>query len=308
MEKRFGNTEFGNNSVEDTDEKRLSRRTFFKGLGATLLGAAVTSPEQLFAQTQRAELSPRAEQKKIVEFIKQHRESVNYEKIWAQDKPVVFVGERHTLKSDKDEIINNLPELKKMGLTHVAMEMLLEEHQPVIDDYFSGKTDQRQLLKIFADGWNKRPGIAEKYMEFVDVLKAHNIQLLGIDLYTATAEYGTGEFFKKRNENWARLIAGVIKKDVRAKVLVYNGQSHSGYNMVDDSANEILNNAYNLPSTTVEFAGGQITSDNNFFVDKIGKAAQNLKIDKTKFGLPIDAQAEVREADYIIHLPQVEKD
>lgn len=307
MEKSFNLLVQTSESVDDTVKPLQSRRTFLKRLGLATAGVAVTSPEQLLAQTKQTELSPRAVLKEITKFISKHREQVDYAKIWAQNTPVLFIGERHTVMSDKNEVIKNLDLLKRLGLTHVAMEMLREEHQAIVDAYFSGKIDKQKVLEIFKDGWDEGPGIPEKYMELVDAIKTTGLKLLAVDLYTAGPEYDTEAFFKRRNENWARIIGEVIKQSPKARVLVYNGQSHSGYNMVDDSANEILKNVYNIQTTTAEFAGGEIAHDNFFFSDKIGKAAQTLKIGKTKFGLPVAPTAETREAVYMIHLPQTER-
>lgn len=288
------------------DSIDLSRRDFLKK--TALLGAAVAlSPKELFAQqTKSPELSANAEVKEISDFITKHKESVDYAKLWENKTPVLFIGERHTVKSDKDEIIKNLPILKKLGMTHLAMEMLLEEHQQIVDNYLDGKIASEKILKIFKDSWDKGPGIPEKYMELIDVAKSNSMRILAIDLYTASSEQSTGEFFRKRNANWAR-IAESILKNKKARILFYCGQAHSGYNKIHDSANEILVEL-GIGSKVVEFAGGEIApQDPYFFVDKVAKAAEGLKIEGEKFGFRVSPANDVRGMDYVIHLPQIEK-
>lgn len=300
-------TERISESFQDKRESsELSRRNFLKK--AAMFSAAVALlPKELLAQQAKSpELSDDAEIKEISEFIAKHRESVDYAKLWEKETPVLFVGERHTLMSDKDEIIKYLPEFKKLGMTHFAMEMLREDQQKIIDDYLAGKVTRDEVLKIFKDGWDKRPGIPEKYMELFDAAESNGIHILAIDLYTDSSEYGTAEFFRKRNANWARIAESALK-DKEARILFYCGQSHSGYSRVDDSANEILEKM-GIKSKVIEFAGGEVAPrDAHFFVDKVAKTAQTLKIGREKFGLRIKSDDDVRGMDYVIHLPQTEK-
>jgi len=303
--KNFEQPHFSNipGPKKEEDNSKMSRRDFLKK-AALFSAMAILSPKELLGQqTKFPELSDDAEIEEISKFINKHKEPINYAELWKKETPVLFIGERHTLKSDKDEIIKSLPEFKKLGVTHLAMEMLQEKQQKIIDDYLAGKVARDKVLKIFKNGWNKGPGIPEKYMELIDAAKSNGIRILAIDLYT---KYDTGKFFRKRNTNWAR-IAEAILKDKKARILFYCGQSHSGYNKVDDSANEILKKI-GIKSKVVEFAGGEIASDDPyFFVDKIAKAAQNLKIDQKKFGLRINSNDDVRGMDYVIHLPQIEE-
>lgn len=299
-------TENNGNSKSGKEDNKLSRRDFLKK--AALFGAAVVLiPKELLAQQMKSpELSDDAGIKEISDFIAQHRETVDYAKLWPKEMPVLFIGERHTVKADKDEIIKNLAVFKKLGMTHFAMEMLREEQQKIVDDYLSGKIDKGKVLDIFKQGWDKGQGIPEKYMELLDVAKSNGMHILAVDVYTASSEYNTAEFFRKRNANWAR-IAESILKDKKARILFYNGQSHSGYNKVHDSANEILE-SMGIKSSVVEFAGGEVASDDTyFFVDKVARAAQSLKIGGEKFGFRIKSDDDVRRMDYVVHLPQIEK-
>lgn len=300
---RFTSSSEIKNSQNNSSEK-ISRRDFLKKVA--VLGAALAlSPKELLAQREKSpELSDNSGIEEISDFIAKHKEIVDYAKFWDKETPVLFIGERHTIKSDKDEVIKNLPIFKKLGMTHFAMEMLQEEHQKIIDEYFDGEISREKILEIFSKGWDKRPGMAEKYMELVDAIKLNGMHVLAIDLYTASSEYDTAAFFRKRNANWARIAESVLK-DKKTKILFYCGQSHSGYNKVDDSANEILEKM-GIKSRVIEFAGGEKTGqDAFFFVDKVAKAAKNIRVENEKFGLQIKSD-DVREMDYVIHLPQIE--
>lgn len=303
---RYKSSPESENNQRDSSEK-ISRRDFLKK--AAVFGAALAlSPRKLLAQQEIHELSDDAEIEEISNFITQHRESVDYAKLWDNETPVLFIGERHDVISDKDELIKNLPNFRKNGngITHIAMEMLEEHHQKIVDDYYDDKIDRERVLEIFKKGWDKGHGIPEKYMEIIDTAKSNGVRVLAIDLYTESSDFFTGNFFRERNANWARIATQILSEDKEAKILFYCGQSHSGYNEVDDSANEILK-GMGIKSKVIEFAGGEkANNDVHFFTDKVARAAQSINLDREKFGLHIDSGDDVRGSDYIIHLPQIE--
>jgi uncharacterized iron-regulated protein len=139
--------EDGENSKDRTKSSKISRRDFLKQ--ATVFSSAVVlSPKELFAQQPKSpELSDDAEVNEISDFIAKHKEIVDYAKLWKKETPVLFIGERHTLTSDKAEIISSLPRLKQLGMTHLAMEMLEEQQQPIVDNYTAGKITREKALE-----------------------------------------------------------------------------------------------------------------------------------------------------------------
>lgn len=250
----------------------------------------------------KSALKPFAELGEVTEFVKTHREPVDYAAIW-EDAPALFVGERHNSIADKDEVILNLPDWQRQGLTHIAMEMFSEEHQPTLDAYFEGSTDRQAVLELLKE-WDKGEGVIEKYMEMVDAIKSSGLRLLAVDLYTLSDKYFSTEFFRQRNENWARIIKQAIDENPQARVLVYDGQSHSNYNMVHDSANEILA-AKGIKSKVIAFTGAEKLNHEPYNLqDKVTRSAEQIGIAQEKFGLRLDSAAPTRPADCVIHLPQ----
>ncbi|MBZ0186010.1 MAG: hypothetical protein K8F91_07110, partial [Candidatus Obscuribacterales bacterium] len=75
--------------------------------------------------SEQPSLSNGATKAQIKLFLDTQRRTVDYSQIWPSDVPVMFLGEWHTSKSHKEELISNLLDWKENhGLTHVAMEML----------------------------------------------------------------------------------------------------------------------------------------------------------------------------------------
>lgn len=258
-------------------------------------------------QQEKNKLSYDADIKEITNFITQHRENVDYARLWDNKTQVLFVGERHTLMPDKDELIKSLPHFRDRGMTHLAMEMLQEHHQEVIDDYFSGEIGREKVLEILKKGWqDKGPGIPEKYMEIIDVAKLNNMRVLAIDLSTELPNYSPGGFFRKRNINWARIVKSTLEENEKARILLFCGAAHGGYYEIKDRANQILE-GMGVKSKVIEFSGGEAVKkeDAYSFEKKVAIAAQETETAEERFGLHIDSSA-ARGADFVIHLPQTE--
>ncbi len=254
-------------------------------------------------------LSARANLSEITSFVKSNKKPVDYQKLFGENR-LICICERHTLHSDKDEIIKNVKKFKEMGITHMAFEMFSEDNQSLIDGYLSGKVKRQEILGIL-EGWDKRPGMADKYVDMVDACKLVGIKILAIEipdeLYISKSQ---SETLGIRNEKWAMIINNTLEEDNNARVLLYCGAFHCGYNMVQDHVNEIFTNRYKKSSVVIGFAGGELAKQDPSFLfdlyDKVPYAAKSIKIDNEKFVLRLDEKEAARPADYIIHLPQVE--
>ncbi|MBZ0186416.1 MAG: hypothetical protein K8F91_09235, partial [Candidatus Obscuribacterales bacterium] len=103
----------------------------------------------------------------------------------------------------------------------------------------------------------------------------------------------------------------VLDADPKARIVVLNGQIHSGYDKNDDSANEILEHSFGHKSIVVEFAGGH-NFETLSYLDhelsvRISLVARLVFLDQKRFCFPIDKSDDVRTADYMVHLPQVDR-
>ncbi len=247
-------------------------------------------------------LGARADETEVAEFIRSHREDVDYSQIWG-DAQALFIGEIHDVLAHKDEVIRNLPDFQRQGLTHVAMEMFREEHQPTLDAYFAGTADRNAVLELL-EGWDKGPGVKEKYMEMVDAVKTAGLGLLAVDLYTAGSNFFSTNFLRNRNYNWARIIKQTIDRTPNARVLVYDGKHHSNYNILQDSANETLANM-GVSSVVIALTGGEKQTKKPWDLEEnVTLASEQIGVGQDRFALRLDRNIPTRPADYLVHLPQ----
>ena len=114
---------------------------------------------------------------------------------------VVIVGERHMMDSAHYKaIVNALPELKKAGLTHIALE------------YSPGGAG---LL-----GWLVSMVLVPMHLELFLLAKLYGIKILRVDEYNTTLE--------GRNHAMAENLAKVIRRDSHAKIIFIVGSAHIG--------------------------------------------------------------------------------
>ncbi len=259
-------------------------------------------------EAERYSLSPNARFEDILNYLKTSREVVNYSNIWYQHIPVLFIGEHHKNLFHKNEIIKQIPKLRKIGLSHIALEPLLEKHQLIINEYYNRTVSRERVLNIFQERFNYGAGIPEKYLEIVDTAIKHGLKVLAIDIDIHASEYFNHAFFVTRNYNWAKIIKKTLKDspefNYKPRVLVYCGSLNLGYDLTTLNTNEILFHK-GTRSLVIKFIGGEkphYFSDS--LGDKIAIAARKLGIADTKFGIFITPTTLTRPADYFIHIPE----
>ncbi len=98
------------------------------------------------------------------------------------EKPVIFIGERHTNYEDHKvelEVIMNLH--KKGKKIAVGMEMLQRPFQKAIDDYMSGAIDEREFLgkSEYFKRWRFDYNL---YREIIEYAKANNIPIVALNI------------------------------------------------------------------------------------------------------------------------------
>ena len=264
-------------------------------------------PEEMFSDIDRIRqdgISSRAGLEETKEFISRYREEVDYGKIWSENDPVLFVGERHTVFADKDEIINQMEGLKNLGMTHLALEMIQSTDQYLIDKYVQGELERETLIRLLTY-WDKREGMAERYVQMIDKAISLDIKVIGIEL--PLMDDGSRQKFDQRNKSWASVIANQVNSRDKARVVVFCGASHAGYYPKGDRTNNMLSSNYGIGSKVIDFTGGELTDNENFSIDEtISSAASSLGISNDHFMIrnKID---ESRPTDIYIHLPQKEK-
>jgi len=243
----------------------------------------------------------------VQDYIGRNQVDIYYASLF-QTERVIFLGERHTTISDKQELVDNLSLMRNAGLTHLAFEMFSASMQGAIDRYYQSGDNRNEIFSYLQDHWgDKGEGVAEKYMEIVDTAKNLGIKIIAIDI--DSDEYQSknpSETWVKRNRQWAKLIAEKLE-DGEAKVLVYHGSGHAGYYPVDDRANNELRKLGH-DSLTVKYCGGEMFEKGYVygFDDKVAKSAVELDLQKNRFAVNVNRSTS-RGGDLYIHLPQVEQ-
>jgi hypothetical protein len=268
----------------------------------------------------QGELSPAAQIEEISEFIRQGTQPADYNQIWPDDVPVMFYGEdNHKVQAFKTEAAEYLRSFKPNGAnantdkskrpTHLAMEMLNEKDQPLINRYLDGKATRDEVLNLFKENWNWAPGIPEKYMDMVDAAKEANMKILCLNSPNAPVA--------EMNANWARIMGQTLRENPNARIFAYSGEAHTGYSRLSNpkdiakygSVNEILAQRFGHKSVVVDTSGGaKYTDQVGINADKLGEAARLTAKDQQRFMVPLKRDEVPREADYLVHLPQKEKE
>jgi len=135
---------------------------------------------------------------------------------------IVFCGDYHTLA---------LAQLTSERLLHqavhrgrdviIAMEMVYEKHQEVVDRYLAGKMDDDEFLKKidYEQNWNF---VWENYKVIFDFAREHNISVLGINTPGRSGRH----HLRKRDEFSAEIIARASVENPSYLIFVMDGDWH----------------------------------------------------------------------------------
>jgi len=248
------------------------------------------------------DLSPAADTAEIKQALETQPAHFDFTSLLADQKRVVFFGERHDDLSQKDEIIKNLKALKeKDGLSDVALEMLNDNDMPSVKSYFQGTGSRQAVLDRLKERWSIAPGVPEKYMDLIDAIKEARLNPLALDQALDGRDDTYGTLFEDRNGHWASVIKTALDANPNNKVLVYSGRDHVGYGPDHNHANEILQSEYGQQSQVVVFTSQLDNSQS--LPGKVNKIAVQKGLRESEFVLDLDQSIATRPGDIILHQP-----
>ncbi|MBU6452144.1 MAG: ChaN family lipoprotein [Cyanobacteria bacterium REEB67] len=267
--------------------------------------APLAVPPKVAANSALPEIKVDATPAQIERTISNGTSKLDYAALLSGDRRVIFIGERHDDLAQKDEIINQLHNLKtKGGLTHVALEMLNDADMPAVQKYFEGSGDRQTVLNRLKARWSVAPGVPEKYMDFIDAIKKEKLIPLALDRTRRGGDDHGGSLYEARNEHWAQVVGDALNAFPKAKVLVYSGRDHVGYtastNETEAHTNEILQKDYGKKSTVVLLASPLDKEGSlSLHVSQAAKAAQPAAC-TAAFALKISKEQSSRPADFVV--------
>ncbi|MFC1637603.1 ChaN family lipoprotein [Candidatus Margulisiibacteriota bacterium] len=166
-----------------------------------------------------------------------------------QTNPGVFIGDSHTEFNCAEFVAARMGDFKKEGVTLFFMEMFGSDAQPMLDRYFKKGDNGTELVQYLKDrGWNKRPGMAQKYFEAVQAARENGIQVIGIDNDAAGDRR-----LEESNPHWTEVINKHTSKK-KTKYVVFGGHGHSA----NYSANKGVDYRLGIPSVDLVTGDPQI--------------------------------------------------
>lgn len=141
-------------------------------------------------------------------------------KLFANQR-VVYIGETHYDTSAKNFMIVNMPEFKKLGFTHIAMEMFQASQQSLLDGYYRGTVSDEKIKDYLKYEWG---WISPKY--YLNIIKAarkQGIRIVAIDGRESAGEKNVGQ--EARDNVMTKAIADNLKNPAN-KMIVFIGSEH----------------------------------------------------------------------------------
>lgn len=130
------------------------------------------------------------------------------------EKPIIYIGERHTNYEDHKVQLELIMEMSRRGRKiAIGMEMFQKPFQKAIDDYLSGVISEREFLKKteYFKRWKFDYNL---YREIIDFAKANNIPIVALNLRE--------EIIKKVSEGGLDALTDKEKKEIPHDMDMYD--------------------------------------------------------------------------------------
>ena len=93
----------------------------------------------------------------VAQTLLYYREGVDYLKLVSEDTEVLLFGEEHTVQQTKRELSQNMALFKRLGFTHLCLEMFSTDVQWMLDEYFETGGNKDQIIQYL-----KKTGLGVK--------------------------------------------------------------------------------------------------------------------------------------------------
>lgn len=137
---------------------------------------------------------------------------------------VVFLGDTHPNILIKKWLARNLALLKAAGFTHVALEALNSESQPVLDKYLRKTIPRSEIVNLLAKDWGWIP---EEHVRLIDAIHVAGLKIIAIDNRNELDRQGIGNDMQLRNNHMAEQIENALTEAQAGRVVVLTGKMHS---------------------------------------------------------------------------------
>lgn len=242
-----------------------------------------------------------------IDALKKFKSPVDYKTLLDKGARVALFGETHTNDAARDELIDNMADFKKLGFSHISLEALPSNRQPLIDDYYAGKATRQQVLDALKEDWGWNP---ESYMRLIDSAKAHGLKTICLDVkipkeqaekWREEGKYT--EDSRVREEHWAKIMNDHLAKDPEARILTLAGKGHTGIDHNQERwLTSLLNKAGHKP-TVIDLAGGNAFGFDSAFEKAVDAAGLNGE----RFMIPVWGKGAFRPSDFVVHLPEMRR-
>lgn len=177
-------------------------------------------------------------------FITRNKTAVNLEEVIGSNVRVVGFGEYHNEKGAKEEVVRNIPVLKRMRFTHLGLEALTEDAQLDVNHYLeTGEGEERIKDALWENMRHSCDSeTSNSYFSIIEVAKKEQMAVVAVDYIigrdkpTPVHRRGRG-----RDDLLADPLRQVLKTDPKAKIAALMGFAHV-----------MIENHENTPPTTLQ--------------------------------------------------------
>ncbi len=250
------------------------------------------------------------------------RKPVDYATMLPENISVVFFGEMsHNTHAYKTEILNALPELKRIGFTHLALEMFPKNLQDELNAFFAKGEKAKELKNFLSEYWAwGGDQTANLYFKIIDNARILGLKIVGLDMpYDEHQQFDTcpvstlsqpckQSSHLARNHVMAEMIQGIVKKGGRC--IAFMHYLHAVKRGEFETGVQTLLNQKGITNKTIKLLHPEVQKGDQAYCMKNDNGdyptieeAFEKGIQKEKFYIQGKLSSWSRGEDYIVYLP-----
>jgi|GEM_PF-1918546 len=220
------------------------------------------------------------------------------------DARVLVFGETHFANAHRHELVEALPSLRRLGFSHLALEVMPSSRKDLIAGYKAGLVPRAELVAAIKRIWGHKP---ESYVDLIDSALALDFEVVfldsdreRIDLDAPNWQELQRQARARREDHWMDIMSLLLQTG-KNRVIMLVGSGHNASRAATPPVRLRLS-ARNIKSTSIALEGGEA-----FIDSKLTRAARKAGIAGTRFIVKVEPGDSDAEGDYHLHLRQAKK-
>lgn len=156
-----------------------------------------------------------------IRYVHNNHQPIDWPSLVDNSDRVIVIGELHDDLSVKEELVSHMQDIRKAGITHIALEALSTNFQYLLDAYQQNDKYADVVDSVLRRYWGWLP---RAYMDVIQSAKKSKLKLVAID---QPPEQAVPFNYDQHDQYMADGLAQILEQEPASRILVLAGNLHA---------------------------------------------------------------------------------